>query len=208
MDTFTSDGDNTASADQVYDLEKVYVLVTAVGYYRQHSTISIDRALSTLYLHLHQIPYFVLIWDWLANISKEYALVFRTNGNSGGNPFGKILSIKTTFMASRCASLPLLLYSSLNAQVMSFASRYITLVWCTFVVVVLGNVGNHPALCSWAKYFPYGYSTTMLFAHFVMVLRWVRTPTYFLSSMPSSTFLFVSSMRVPSFPLISYYPYP
>ncbi|KAK9899997.1 hypothetical protein P389DRAFT_6555 [Cystobasidium minutum MCA 4210] len=119
--------------DQVYDLEKVYVLVTA-------------------------IPYFILIWDWLANISKEYIFFFKTSSNGNGGlsgggigsgTSGRIFSIKYTFIAS----------------------RYITLAWCTFVVAVLGLVRSQPNLCSWAKYFPYGYSTTMLSAHLVMVLR-------------------------------------
>lgn len=90
-------------------------------------------------------------------------------------------------------------------------SRYITLAWCTFVVVVLANAGSHPDLCSWAKYFPYGYSTTMLAAHLVMVLRSVSS-LFFLLSASNSTPLSASCRHLPVLYLssapISGYPLP
>jgi len=96
MDALPS-GDTPSSPDEIYHLEKVYVLVTGVG---NNASISFTTDADCNFICAHQypqIPYFVLVWDWLSNLSKEYAL-FKYNGSNGG-----IFSLKYSFMVSRWA---------------------------------------------------------------------------------------------------------
>lgn len=50
-------------------------------------------------------------------------------------------------------------------------SRYLTLGWTTFVLVTWSLSTRHPDICSWFRYYPYGYSVVILTAHAIMVLR-------------------------------------
>ncbi|CAD6578498.1 MAG: hypothetical protein CYPHOPRED_000600 [Cyphobasidiales sp. Tagirdzhanova-0007] len=94
------------------------------------------------YIGITAISYFVLVWDWLSHLNMEYKLLLRGASSTR-------TAIHSIF----------------------FFARYMTLAWCTFVVVTWMTIPTSPHICAWSRYYPYAYSIISLSAHFIMVMR-------------------------------------